>query len=828
MSPSRGRRRASTNRKGWAKFLASLVLTVLVLGGFSIPLGPLPPLGSLLDPTTGLWSVAFGSRQEASQTIHLHGLTDSVTIVRDTSGVPHIYAANAEDGWFALGYMHAMDRLWQMDIQYRAAAGRISEILGPSYVSTDQFFRSIGLARIAASAYQERLAAGDFDASVMQAYTAGVNAYVAGLDPPNYPIEFKLLGYKPEPWTPEKSLTEGGLIAWSLMGDFSDLEYNLLVEKFGAAQAAELFPSYEAGPQTPIQAASLPASGVPLLSEATVQDILAKAAASDRFLPQFEEVGSNNWAFAGTRTTTGKPLLAADPHLAFQLPAVWYWAELQAPPYHVRGASFPGVPAFFFGTNGAIAWGETNTGADVNDFFVETVNWTDDTYLYGGQWHPLIRYNEPITVKGGSVEPFTVYATVHGPILTRYNQTVSMESTITYFGQELRAMLGIDLAQNSDEFNASSTYWRVPAQNIIYADGNGVHGNIGIRSTGLYPIRADFTGRLPVDGSNASYQWAGFVPFDAYPHEWDPPGGFVSSNNQVPYPPGYPYADALGSFFDPGYRARRIAMLNETHPTVSFADLEAFQQDTYDVAASAFVPYILAAVTPSDGVEQLAYSALQNWTTGPGAFQATKTSVAETIWYTFLYLYLADTFGDEYRAAGAANLSLPQVNTLENLTELDPTSHWFDNVTTPGVETRDDILRQTFTQTVTNLTDRLGPTVASWTWESVHSRVFDHLSGLAALARGPYPSAGDDFTLNVAHGLMANGGPSWRQLIDFSNLDRSLAIYPGGQSGNPLSPHYADLLSLYLDGQYLPFRAAPTASSVPAGSVESTIVLAPG
>ena len=817
-----------TNRKGWAKFLASLVLAVLVLGGFSMPLGSLPPLGSLLDPTTGLWSVAFGSRLEATQTIHVAGLTGPVTIVRDTSGVPHIYASNAEDGWFALGYVHAMDRLWQMDIQYRAAAGRISEVLGPSYIPTDEFLRSIGLARIAATANQDRLAAGDIDASVMQAYTAGVNAYIAGLDPPDYPIEFKLLGYKPEPWTPQMSLAEGGLIAWSLMGDFSDLEYNLLVEKFGAAQAAELFPAYEAGPQTPIQSASVADPAVPLLSEGTVQDLLAKAAAAERFLPQFEGVGSNNWAFAGTRTSTGMPLLAADPHLAFQLPAVWYWAELQAPPYHVHGATFPGVPAFFFGTNGHIAWGETNTGADVNDFFVETVNWTDHTYLYGGRWLPLAADSEPIGVKAGSVEPFAVNSTVRGPILTEVDQTVSMESTITYFGQELRAMLGIDLAQNSDEFNASSRYWRVPAQNIIYADGSGAHGNIGIRSTGLYPIRANFTGRLPVDGSNASYRWAGFVPFDACPHEWDPPGGFVSSNNQVPYPPGYAYAGALGSFFDPGYRARRIAMLNETHPTVSFADLEAFQQDTYDVAAAAFVPYILAAVAPSDGVERLAYGALQNWTIGPGAFEAAKTSVAETIWYTFLNRYLADTFADEYQAAGAANLSLPQVNTLENLTELDPTSHWFDNVTTPGVETRDDVLRQAFAETVTDLTDRLGPTVASWTWETVHFRTFAHLSGLAALSRGPFRSEGDDFTLNVAHGLVADGGPSWRQLIDFSNLDNSLAIYPGGQSGDSLSPHYDDFLSLYLAGQYLPFRAAPMASSIPAASVESTITLAPG
>ncbi len=814
-------------KKGWAKFLVSIILAVLVLGGFSLPLGALPSLGSLLDPTTGLWSIGFGAQQPASATIRVQGLTGPVTIVRDVTGVPHIYAGNAEDGWFGLGYVHATDRLWQMDIQYRAAAGRLSEVLGSKYVMTDEFFRTIGLARIAVQAYEARVAADDFDVSVMQAYTAGVNAYIGSLSPPDYPLEFKLLGYTPELWTPEKSLTAGSLIAWSLMGDFTDLEYNLLVEKFGATNASELFPAYEPGSQVPIQPMSAGPS-VPSLSEATVHDILSKVAAAAPFLPSFESVGSNNWAFRGDRTNTGKPLLAADPHLSFQLPAVWYEAELQAPPYGVRGATFPGIPAFFFGTNEHIGWGETNTGADVNDFFVEDVNWTTHMYRYGGLWRPLTAYDEPIGLKGGSAQPFTVYGTIHGPILTAVNQTVSMESTITYFGQELRAMLGINLAQNSDEFNASAVYWRVPAENIIYADGNGPIGNIGIRSTGWYPIRTNFSGRLPVDGSNASYAWSGWVPFDAYPHIWDPPGGFVSSSNQVPYPPGYPYAGALGSFFDPGYRARRIAMLNESHPSVSLSDLKSFQQDTFDVAASAFVPLVLAAVAASGAVQIAAYHALQAWESGAGAYQATENSTAEAIWYTFSGFYLEDTFGDEYRAADAADLPQPQMNTLENLSLRDPTSHWFDNVSTPGRETRDDILRQAFSDTIADLSQRLGPDVATWTWGSVHSRTFAHLSGLAALSRGPYPSAGDDFTLNVAHGLVADGGPSWRQLLDFSNLEQSLAIYPGGESGNPISVHYDDFLMIYLAGSYLPFQGHPTSSAIPAASAESTIELVPG
>jgi penicillin amidase len=794
-----------------------------VFAVFSAPLGPLPPLGSLLDPTTGLWSVAFGGRALQSQTIRVPGLSAPVTIVRDVTGVPHIYAQNAADGWFALGFVHAQDRLWQMDIQYRAAAGRLSEVLGSSYISTDEFFRTIGLARIATVAAAARGAAAQDDTVVMNAYTAGVNAYIAALDPPDYPIEFKLLGYKPESWSVEKSLTVGGLIAWGLMGDLYDLQYDLLVEKFGATQARELFPNYPAGTQTPIQPTAVTGSGVGLVSAEAAQDILRKAAAAAPWIPDFEGAGSNNWAVLGTRTTTGKPLLDADPHLQFQLPAIWYQAELQAPPYSVRGATFPGIPAFFFGTNGRIAWGETNTGADVNDFFVERLSADKTQYLYNGQWYDLSVSDERIGVKGGSAVDFKVLSTRHGPILTDQDQNVSMQSTIVYFGQELEAMLGINRAQNSDEFNASAKNWRVPAQNIIYADANGAYGNVGIRSTGLFPIRGNFSGRLPVDGSNASYGWIGWVPFDSYPHLWDPPQGFVSSNNQVPYPAGYPYASSLGSLFDPGYRARRIHELLSADASVSLPDMERFQLDVLDTAAQSLVPpYLLPAIHPSDGVEQEAYAALTQWD-----YTTTIDSVAASVWYTFMDHYVQDTFGDEYAAQGATNLSYPQFNTLESLTINDPTSHWFDNVSGGSVkpQTRDDVIRQAFNDTVTDLTARLGPMTGNWRWGSIHSREFDHLSGLSAFQRGPTAAGGDGFTLNVAGGLTSKGGPSWRQIIDFSDLDNSLAIYPGGQSGNPLSIHYADFLGPYMSGEYLSFRAYPAANSIPAASIESTITL---
>jgi len=819
------------DKGGWAKFLVSILLSILVLGTFSAPLGSFPPLGSLLDPTTGLWSVGFGARHPATAVVRVPGLSGEVMILRDVRGVPHVYASTDADGWFGIGYAHAQDRLWQMDIQYRAAAGRLSEVLGADFVSTDTFFRTIGLARIAATNLAERRSANGIDVRILDAYTAGVNAYIASLDPPDYPLEFKLLGYAPEPWSAEKSMTEGALIAWGLAGAFYDLEYNLGLQKFqakygevlGQQYLEELFPAYPAGPQVPIQTRAAGEPVRPLVSAAAAEDILRKARAAHALVPDFQGAGSNNWAIRGNRTETGKPLLAADPHLSFQLPAVWYWAELQAGAFHVRGATFPGIPGFFFGTNGHVAWGETNTGADVNDFYVETISPDNRSYLFQGAWYDLNVREEPIRVKGGTVVSLVVRETRHGPILTEKGQTVAMQSTIRYFGQELSAILGFNLATNSEEFNASARLWRVPAQNIIYADADGPYGNIGIRSTGLFPIRQGFDGRLPLNGSSGLFEWSGWVPFDAYPHLFNPPEGFVASANQVPAPSGYPYLSSLGSFFDPGYRARRIHALLASDDMVSLEDLRRFQQDVGEVAAASLVPYLLQAVVPSDGVAQAAIDAFRNW-----SFTMTTDSVAATIWATFMDKYIELTFGDEYRAADATDLSLPQFNTLEDLTVRAPASHWFDNVTTPAVETRDDILREAFEATVDDLTVRLGPVVASWTWGSVHVRQFDHLSALSALARGPFPSPGDGFTLNVAGGLVARHGPSWRMLLDFSNLDNSLAIYPGGQSGSPLSVHYDDFLQTYMEGGYFSFAGAPAPSAIPAEAVESNLRLEPG
>lgn len=813
------------------KFLVAVLLSALVLGAFSAPLGTLPSLGSLLDPTSGVWTVAPGSRHPRDAEAFVRGLSGPVTIVRDGYGVPHIYAAQGDDGWFALGYVHAQDRLWQMDLGARAAAGRLSEVLGPDFLETDRFFRTIGLNRIARAAVENRTAAGEFDVEVMRAYAAGVNAHLASLARADLPLEFKLLDYAPEPWTEEKTILAGLLTAFSLSWDTYDLEYGLLEQAVGSAEAEELFPLYPYGPQEPIAprvASAAPGSGVAISGEA-VRDILRRAEAARRVLPDREGLGSNNWAVGGSRTSSGKPLLAADPHLAFTLPAVWYQAEVHAEPYHVRGATFPGVPGFFFGTNGAIAWGETNTGADVTDYYIETFSPDGSQYMFRGDWWNVTIRDEPIVVRGQRVDAYRVRETRHGPVLTELGQTVAMRSTLTEFRGELKAILLIAQAADWTSFREALREWRVPAQNFVYADGHGPSGNIAIRSNGLYPIRnsswpIDRNGvvpRVPLNGSSGEFEWVGFVPFDAYPELVNPSQGFVASANQVPVEPNYAYY--LGTFWDEGYRARRIHALLSTFNVVTFQDLRAFQLDVADTAAEALVPILLGAATARNATDQAALEALAAWD-----LRMRVNSTAATVWWAFVNEYLDSTFRDEY-AANALDLPLPYVMTLEAFTTRNPEPAWFDDVSTLGTkETRDGILARAFARAVDDLVAAVGPDVATWTWGTRHTRTFAHLTGLDPLARGPIPSEGDAFTLNVAGGYDARAGSSWRQLLDFSDLNASLAIYPGGQSGNPVSPHYADLLDLYMRQEYLPFRATWRASEFLASEIASVLRLVPG
>ncbi len=817
-----------------AKEAVSVVLAVVLVLLLSIPIGPLAPLGGLLNPNGGVWTIAGDATYPVHQELSMAGLDGDVTVLRDTYGVPHIFAATNHDLFFALGYVQAQDRMWQMDVQYRLAAGRLSEVLGPDRVDSDTFMRTIGLERTSA-AYLATLPRSDPGLQALLAYSSGVNAWINATPPARLPIEFRLLGYAPEPWDPLHSLTEGGLVAYGLSADFTDIQLGLLVDKLGAAAVDELFP-VDSPFQIPIVPTTRGGGGTVVDPEAA-RDVLAKAALVEPFVGAMREgLGSNNWVVAANRSATGRPLLAGDPHLSFQLPAIWYEVQLTGGDYDVYGVSFPGIPAVFIGFNRDIAWSETNTGADVTDFYREyTSPAHPGAYLFKGQWLPFTVVNETIRVKGQADRVVPVKISVHGPLVTERGEDLAMRWTGNLSVTGINAALEFMKAGNWTEFRDALRLWRNPAQNFAFASWGGSAGNstIAIRSAGDYPIRNNTLGRVPLNGTG-DYEWAGFVPFDQEPEAVNPSQGFLASTNQLPAArPPYPYY--LGWLWDPGYRSRRInALLGgaiAANGNVTFGDMEDFQLDTLDAAAQAFVPYLLNATDtvcqgPPSSALCAARAELAGWDV-----RMTPDSIAASIWHEVYYQYLNGTLGDEWAAANATDLVMPFPNVLENLTRTQPTSHWFDDVRTVRTETRDDILERALGDAVEVLQRNHGPMGPAWRWGDLHTRVFDHLSGIGALSRGPYGSPGDEVTLNRGGGnaassgdVVSKAGPSWRMVVDVGRPELSVAVYPGGESGNPLSPHYDDQLALWVNGEYKDVQY-PSTSQLPPAALEATLIL---
>ena len=563
-----------------------------------------------------------------------------------------------------------------------------------------------------------------------------------------------------------------------------------------------------------------------VIDPVAARDILAKARGLEPFLSPFRVgIGSNNWVVDAAHSSTGRPLLAGDPHLPFQLPAIWYEVQLHGGDYDVYGASLPGLPGVFIGFNRNIAWSETNTGADVTDFYRETVNPANpDQYWYRGRWGNFSVRPERIVVRGALDRTVTIRESIHGPLVTQHGESVAMQWTGNASVSSITANLLWMKASSWTEFRDALRLWKNPAQNFVFASWGGSvpASTIAIRSNGLFPIRNNSLGRVPMDGSSGDYDWTGWVPFDQYPEAVNPPEGFLASANQIPDGDRVPY---LGWQWDPGYRARRInRLLNATiaaNGTVSPDDMRAFQGDTADLAAEAFIPYVGDAAIRCGSVQcASALFALLTWDR-----RMEPDRAGATIWYTFITKFREDTFRDEWDRGNVSDLPLPYPNVLERLVEQVPNSTWFDDVRTPAtVERRDDIIRRAFNETVADLGSRLGADPLSWTWGRIHTRLFPALSGLEALQRGPFVAEGDDLTLDPGAGLQATHGPSWRMTVTLGTPENSTTVYPGGQSGNPLSRHYADQLDVWLQRGYKTI-AYPSTSSLPPGTLESALIL---
>jgi penicillin amidase len=730
-------------------------------------------------------------------TLSVHGLQESVRVQRDRWGVAHIYAQNEHDLFFAQGFVVAQDRLFQMELWKRSGQGRLAEILGPSAVKRDVNAR---LLRYRGDMDAEYKSYATDTKEILEAFTSGINAYIAEIQKPGgigLPLEFQLAGFKPEPWRPEDCLNR--LAAYSVTGNGArELHNAQLVALLGAEKAAELL---ELDP--PVKLDPAPGIDVSGLSPALLENLVG----SDVPL-HFSETplqGSNNWTVSGSMTATGKPFLANDPHRVIAEPSLRYIVHLVAPGWNVIGAGEPGLPGVAVGHNEKIAWGFTIFGLDQQDLYLAQLNPADpEQYKTERGWERMEAKTETIAVRGGTPVQVKLKFTRHGPVLWEDGKRAlalhwvgAEPGTAGYLGS-----LSLDRAENWQEFEQAMLRWKVPSENIVYADRDG---NIGEHSTGLAPLRKNWTGLLPVPESGG-YEWSGFVPNGDLPHTYNPASGFIASANHKMIPENYAYA--VGFQWASPERFLRISEVlsgaAKSSHKLSLADMENLQNDVVSLPARDLQVLLKHA---EGNAPSTSAKLLLDWEC---AVNADSTAAAL---YEFWTKELQDEVSKKVVSADAlklaGKLALPKV--VQELSH--PRAAAFGQ--SPEAS-RDALLLQTLQTAEQKLSAKLGPDTKRWDWGQLHRVSFVHpLGGTAPAAnalfdRGPIPRPGDGSTVDATHFGESSfdqlAGASYREIFDLSDWDNAVGVNVPGQSGQPGSPHYDDLLPLWAHGQYFPLR----------------------
>ena len=793
---------------------------------------------------------------QTSGELSVSGLTSKVTVLRDAQGVPQIYADNAQDLFRAQGYVAAQDRFFQMDVRRHITAGRLSEMIGKRGIQTDRVIRTMGWRQVAEA---ELPTLAPSTRQYLQAYADGVNAYInhAG-SPANMALEYSVLGqqfpdYSVEPWTPADSLTWLTAMAWDLRGDYDgELTRARLAATITPARLTQIFPPYPIASHHPILSsmdwqpaqAGSPASGASSVGSnpylpSTNGDVSGKAAvavysevadalaALPVMVGRGDGIGSNSFVVGPSRSSTGKPLLANDPHLAVGIPSVWYQTGLHcrtvsaACPFDVTGFSFAGLPGIVIGHNQSIAWGMTNLNPDVSDFYLEQTR--GQTYLRGKTYVPMKEHTETIKVAGGPDVPLTVRATIHGPVLSDVipavhqagatapvegkaepaEYAVSLAWTGLLPGHTADAIFEIDTAQDFTQFRDAAKDFAVPAQNLLYAD---TAGNIGYQAPGQVPIRVSSTkgappGYWPAPGWDPKYDWKGFVPFSQMPMSYNPPEGYIVAANQAVTAGTTPF---LTTEWDYGYRSERIRDLITATPKVTPARMSQIQGDTYNAFAPALVKALLAVNLKGDPFAEDAKELLRTWDyTQPIGNSPTSAAAAyfNAVWSNVLRLTFDDDLGD-MKADGGSQW-------MQALTLLLARPHdaWWDNKMTPQViESRDEILREAMVAARLDLTKELGKTPVTWQWGRLHQLTLTSqiLGGDSVPApvrmifnRGPWQLPGGSSIVNAngwnaSEGYQVDWAPSMRMVVNLGDLDASRWVNQTGSSGHPYDAHYVD------------------------------------
>jgi len=797
----------------------------------------------LLLAVFGIWLFFLAATHRAFPDVEgdmiVAGLNAPVEVIRDDMGVAHIYAADPHDLFLAQGYVHAQERFWQMDFWRHLGAGRLSELSGSSQVENDTFLRALGWEDLAEEQYATSTPPVK---AALDAYAEGVNAYLAKQSPADLSLEYTFLelrnrSYTPEPWTPTNTLTWGHVMAWDLGGNL-DLEIDraLLLGVLSPEQVEQLYPAYPGTRHPYIIEPSGQGQVASLRGSADVETLLFRTQERVDALHALtgggaeSGIGSNSWVVSGALSSTGSPILANDPHLAIQMPSIWYQVGLHCLtvtaecPYNVAGFSFAGVPGVIIGHNDRIAWGVTNMGPDVQDLYIEKINpESPNQYEVNGEWVDMSVRSETIEVAGADSVAIRVRETRHGPIISDTYE--SLEDFGTEAGIDLpesfaialrwtdldvnpglaESILALNTAQNWEEFRTAAATFAVPAQNMVYAD---VEGNIGYQAPGNIPIRADGAGVIPVPGWDDRYEWVGFIEFDDLPRVFNPEQGYIATANNAIVGDDYPHLITWD--WNYGYRARRIIDLLSSNPRLGLADHGRIQLDDYNLNAERLLPFVQAV--PLNGrLEEEARAILAAWDLRNAA-ESSGAAIFAAFWDQLLAQTFRDDLPEDQWPTGRGRW----FDVVGNMVD-DPFDPFWDDVTTPQTETRDDIIITSFAAAVDGLASTLGASPEAWRWDAIHRAHFinpafgDTGIGLVddRFNRGPVPVAGGADLVNAAgwdatEGFEVDWLPSMRMLVDLGDLANSLAVHTTGQSGHVDHPHYDDMIPLWQEGRFSP------------------------
>lgn len=786
-------------------FIISIVITAGLVYALNKKWGSIPPMGKFLSPQHGFWQNAEAIDQDFNADLKFPGLKGNAEVYFDERLVPHVFADNDEDAYFIQGYLHAKFRLFQMDIQTKAAEGRVSEIVGPKAINYDKTQRRLGMRFAAENALKET----EKDPSgkaAFDAYTNGVNAYINSLTESSLPLECKLLDFKPEKWTNLRTALLLKMMAQMLASDTEDdLGYTNAKSIFTADEMKMIYPQVPDSllPVIPRGTVFGPPGIVPVKPATADSLYFGKdmTIAKNEFGKQDINNGSNNWVVAGSKTQSGAPILCNDPHLELSLPSIWYELQITTPASNTYGVSLPGSPFIIIGFNDSIAWGVTNAQRDVKDYYeIKFRDKTKKEYWFDGKWEPAIRRPEEIKVKGGKTVYDTVAYTIFGPVM--YDESFPNDSSrkknlaVRWVAHdpsnEGNTFYKLNRAKNYSDYEEAIKTFECPGQNFVFASKTG---DIAIWQQGKFPARWDRQGLYVMPGEDSSYMWQGFIPQQENPHIKNPERGFLESANQRPVDSTYPY-------FIPGsyITTRSITIEHKLSAmnSITPADMMKMQYDYFNTQAEDVVPVLLKYVKENglDADEKKYVDIVKSWD-----LQASPDSKGQTVYQCWWDSLQVEIWKDELTKI-TPSAPWPTRQTTMELLKKDSAFKFIDNISTLQIETLYDVVTSALKKATVNL--KAKEAEGKLEWSKFKSPGIYHISdkGKSALlpfARTNLHVGGDG---NIINAVTQSHGPSWRMIVQLSTPVKAYGVYPAGQSGNPGSKYYDDFVDTWVKGEY--------------------------